>query len=387
MYIFDDVAIAIKEGVKESVKHFSKLGTELSKLAIKEPDKISKLFENGTDKPKIAENNEINFPWEKRPKGFLSGYTPEAQAYREYSSREALKAERHPAKLPSDICKRLVNEGDLFSEELWSNVSLEGRCAILNEAFRIMAEEACIPEELIENAVIEPYDFQDKPGTHTNAAVNFFIDTDETGKFHVVDDITIAFNQFDLMNPAYSLKDSLASLYHEVLHAMQEQSLCEGGNTFTYREMQKEWAENIKNRLDLIKRENAGEKIELNKSFTEYLTEPMETWAHMQSDYFTKILDATRIENLKEQGYRFAANTKLTGFESASTDISFGSRSWESKYESAKAEFERWSNKYDARSARLRTNPTDPIAKSELASAKKQMENAKRNMDFYKSRS
>jgi len=68
-------------------------------------------------------------------------------------------------------------------------------------------------------------------------------------------------------------------------------------------------------------------------------------------------------------------------------EISFlGVGSYESKYKTAKASYERWSSIYDLRLDILRRDPTSISAKNNLESAERQMELAKRDMDYYKSK-
>lgn len=301
---FDDILIASEVGTKEVVKMFSKLGLELSKIAAKESDKIGKYLTNEVEKLKDGEfikgdvkAAEIKFPWDNLFSGFQGKETIDKSFVQNEIKKIILRAERHPAKLPTDIAERMMDKGELFSEQLWSELGANERLIILNEAFYIMAEEACIAKNLIDEATVCSQDFNDPVGRDTKAAVNLFIDIDENGKFFVKDHINIGINYKDLENPNSSLRDILGSLYHEVVHAMQEQSLCEDGNTFTYEEMQKEWKADVKNRIDMIRKYEKGEFVPTNNSFTDYLTESMEAWAHMQTDYFLKILDATRFEH------------------------------------------------------------------------------------------
>lgn len=392
MFGFDDVAMAAEIGAKEVAKKFSKLGTELGKLAVKESDKVSKLLNDGVDKIKYAEyikpfdgNPETKFPWEKHFPGFMGEEALEKSFMQSEMTKKALRAERHPAKMPSDISKRLVGEGELFSEQLWAYSTASERCVILNEAFKIMAEEACIPQDMIDNAIVRPQDFNDAPGNHTKAAVNLFIDLDKNGEFYVSDNIEIGVNYNDLMNPNYSLNDTLGSLYHEVVHAMQEQSLCEGGNTFTYAEMQKEWKADIKNRIENLRKAESGEVIADDGKFVDYLTESMETWAHMQTDYFTKILDATRIDSVQEYGYGMVANSEIIGAKVGSGEISFGNRSWESRAEDKVKQAKAWDAKLDARTKMFENNPT-AHNKSLVESAAKQSEKLHKEAEWYRSK-
>lgn len=395
MFGLDDVAVIAEIGAKEVAKNFSKLGAELGKLAVKESDKVSKLLNDGADRIKDAEylksvdsNAETKFPWEKYFPGFMGEEALEKSFMQSEMTKSALRAERHPAKMPSDISKRLVGEREQFSEQRWASANASERCDILNEAFKIMAEEACIPQEMIDNAIVRPQDFNDAPGNHTKAAVNLFIDLDKNGEFFVSDNIEIGVNYNDLMNPDYSLNDTLGSLYHEVVHAMQEQSLCEGGNTFTYAEMQKEWKADIKNRIENLRKAERGEAIADDGKFVDYLTESMETWAHMQTDYFTKILDATRIDSIQENSYGMAANKEIIGAKLGTNEISFKGmyQEWESMEKTAKAEYDRWCRKHNDDLERLRKDPTNSRLKIEAESSRKQMLNAKRDWEFYKSK-
>lgn len=309
MFGLDDVAAVAEIGAKEVAKHFSRLGVELSKVAAKESYNIGQTLKNSLEN--IADSKELMsiertaenvFPWEKYFHGFKGEKELEKSLLQNDMTKQSLRTERHPAKMPMDISKRLVNEGELFSERLWAEADLTERCVILNEAFKIMAEEACIPKDMIDKAIVHPQKYDEGSG-HVNAAVNLFIDLDKNGEFYVSDNIKIGVNYNDLMDPYHSLNDTLGSIYHEVVHAMQEQSLCEGGNTFTYAEMQKEWKADIKNRIENLRKAERGETVADEKKFLDYLTESMETWAHMQADYFIKILDATRIDSIQEYSY------------------------------------------------------------------------------------
>lgn len=317
--------ILAKEGLKlgaklvgEAGKKISKLGTELSKIGARESNTASNLIKNGIDKAKTALNetadkeslamkmpveprknyisfmgeSNASFPWKNHD--FMSPEEIEKSIQKTELNKYILREERRPDKLPTDISKRLTDEWGLLPEQMWANATPDERVGILNRAFEIMAEEACIPQNMIENGKVVPHKFMDKEGTHTNAAVNFFLDLDENGNFYKTSDITIKVNVDDLLDPNQSFTDSISSLYHEVVHAMQQQSLCEGGNTFTYAEMQKEWKESVTDRIYKFRLNEVGIKLPEDDSFVAYVTDPMETWAHMQTEYFSKIYDGYR---------------------------------------------------------------------------------------------
>ena len=61
-----------------------------------------------------------------------------------------------------------------------------------------------------------------------------------------------------------------------------------------YAEMQKEWKESVTDRIYKFRLNEVGIKLPEDDSFVAYVTDPMETWAHMQTEYFSKIYDGYR---------------------------------------------------------------------------------------------
>ena len=265
-------------------------------------------------------NIEKEFPWA----GELGNYNNSGELVNALAKSEAenemLKIERHPAKLPADVALRIVEDSETFSAEKWAEGSFEDRVDMLNKAFEIIAEEACIPQEAIDSGIVLPRDFGDRPGEETNAAVNIFVNATEDGKIYQDMPIIISFNENHLLDPNYNFHDAISTLYHEVIHAMQQQSVCEGGTTFTYAEMQKEWREDIMSSI-------TDNPVEFNKSknrsdYIDYISGPMETYAHLQTDYFKKILTSTEIDADSDNTmYLYDTETASKG----AADISFGS--------------------------------------------------------------
>ena len=199
-------------------------------------------------------------------------------------SREAyLQAERNPSKMPADAARRLAEKSDRYNEERGAAAGVEERVQILREMYRDMAEEACIPSEVIDKTQITP----EKLGSTTNAATPLFIGYDAgTDRFSHIAAPKIGFNLDKLSSSGYTLEQAAETLYHETVHIMQMQCLTESGNTFSYMEQKLEWADDIKERLSGMNPED----------FMAYLQEPMETYAHQQGAVFSKMYTAARAE-------------------------------------------------------------------------------------------
>ncbi len=264
---------------------FNRLATEL----------IKKNFdiENKPEKEKaflfLEEENSNGFPWENF--GFSSTKDIEKKILMNEAENYSIRMERHPSKLPTDVSRRLLNENEIFNQNEWELSSLEEKIETLNKAFKIIAEEACFPDEMIAETNVYACNL-DSPSK--KAFANLFVDVDKNGNLYKKDVAGIYINAENLSNPSYSLVDAITSVYHESIHIMQQLSLCESGNTFAYSEMQKEWKADILERLETAKKSNNS----TFKSFVDYVTSPLETYAHMQTDYFVKILDAVIYEGV-----------------------------------------------------------------------------------------
>ena len=298
-----------KEGIKSVAKSpawYSRMSMELTKIARSTEKFVPRLMDD--EKSKILpreqqdlllktrelgykEELEKEFPWANKIGSFENMSDVSNALLSSENEVSALQQERHPSRFPADVAGRLVEEGDRFTEATWQISSPEERLNMLNDAFKIIAEEACIPQEMIDSGFVYAKEYSNQDEGVTNAACNVFVGLKEDGNLFVKDPISISFNAEHLADPNYDFHTAIGSLYHEVIHAMQQQSVCETGNTFVYEEMRKEWKTDIVSRL-------SNQPVDFNKSFNksdfiDYITGPMETYAHMQTDYFKKILQST----------------------------------------------------------------------------------------------
>lgn len=260
---------------------FSRMSAELGRISSSEVKKGEVSFKGNIEK---------EYPWGDVLKNPESMRELEFRIAKNEAEAEAIKAERNPSKMAKDVAERLVEEKIPFMEEEWRHASLEERLEILNKAYRIIAEEACIPDSMIESGGVYAGIMR---GNVKGETICYF-DLDEDKNIKIVSPVQISFNEIDLANPDYDLHSALSTLYHETVHVMQYESISKGGRMFTYAEMQEEWKQHI------ISSFSGKEVPQDKKNFTDYLSEPMETYAHMQQGYFEKMLNGMENEYIND---------------------------------------------------------------------------------------
>lgn len=217
-----------------------------------------------------------------------SAGSEEAENYLADKREEYLKEERNPSKMPADAAERLSKKNSIYNASIWKELDSAGRMEMLENMYKEMAEEACLPNELIRETAITMDSFAGKEAG-TQAVTNLFIRPDgSNGGFTVGVPPEIQFCAENLCNPDYPFEAAVETLYHETVHVMQQQCLAEPGNTFTYAEQEKEWEENVKEMA-------AGKRPE---DYVDYLRGPMEAYAHQQAGIFTKMYSAMQADVL-----------------------------------------------------------------------------------------
>lgn len=121
------------------------------------------------------------------------------------------------------------------------------------------------------------------------ANTNIFLRTDENDALYAAEPIRVTFNRSLLEIGEFDYYTAVSTLYHEMIHVMQQVAVIEGG-AFTYAEMAKEWEQDIRTAL------SPDGVNQLDELYTEYLSEPMETYAHMQQAYFELMLQGMEKE-------------------------------------------------------------------------------------------
>jgi len=224
--------------------------------------------------------------------------------------QDILRVERDPRKFQEDIAKRIAEKSDYLNEQAWQVSDHNGKLAMLREMNTIMAEEGCIPRDLIKTTKLEAGKFEGS----TNAETNLFIMVDpETGMLKADPSrrpVKITFNEEMLRNPDYTFKNAMETLYHENIHVMQQQCLCEPGNTFMYAEQKNEWKKNVLDRMSGTKEATS------DNPFVDYITDPMENFAHGQASTFIKVYNDVSSK---------ADVTPLWATEKIPDNVSFGS--------------------------------------------------------------
>jgi len=223
--------------------------------------------------------------------------------------QDILRVERDPRKFQEDVAKRIAEKSDYLNEQAWQASDNNGKLAMLHEMNTIMAEEGCIPRDLIKTTKLEAGKFEGS----TNAETNLFIMVDhETGMLKTdpsLKPVKITFNEEVLRNPDYTFKNAMETLYHENIHVMQQQCLCEPGNTFMYAEQKNEWKKNVLDRMSGTKEATS------DNPFVDYITDPMENFAHGQASTFIKVYNDVSSK---------AEVTPLWATEKMPDNVSFG---------------------------------------------------------------
>lgn len=197
--------------------------------------------------------------------------------------RERLtKAERSPGKMAREAAERIARISP--SQDKWERMPSSERLAVLRRCFSVLGEEACLPQKLIESTDIGMDDLDT-----ANAYATFFIEEGSPESwFSLSKTPYIAFSSKNLENPSYSFDECVSTLYHEVMHILQQQCLLEAGDTVPYVELKAEWAAAIRSRV--------SGTDGYDSKYINYLSNSLEIFAIQQKELFRLMLDCYKSE-------------------------------------------------------------------------------------------
>lgn len=257
---------------------------EMTEIARNIRKEMNDAIERKVDSELSDARVESEFPWLESGEGATLRMIELTDA-----ESAAKSAERHPAKMAKDVAERLAGDPERFSQEAWERADADERLAMLQDAFRVICEEACIPPELAATAELTDGNLLFTEDGVVVANTNIFLRTDMNGELYAAEPIRVTFNRNLLEMSEFNYYSAVSTLYHEMIHVMQQVSVVEGG-AFTYSEMVKEWEQDIRKTL------SPDGINQLDELYTEYLSEPMETYAHMQQAYFELMLQGVESE-------------------------------------------------------------------------------------------
>ncbi len=234
----------------------------------------------GLDQPDLEEGSENEIFSEQELESKRRG---ECEEYLAEKREEYLNETRNPSKLSADIAKRVSEKHRIYDAARWAQTDAAGRREMLKEIYRDMAEEACLPNSLIEGSKIDIGNLGEK-GT---AKTSLFIEPDEmTGKIEAVGQPEILFEASKIADPEYDFADAVEVLYRETLQVVQQHCLTESSATFAMAGQGME--RGIERRLD------AG----ILKSSMEYLKDSMFNYAQGHAHVFAGLFNRWQEENL-----------------------------------------------------------------------------------------
>ena len=222
-------------------------------------DTVKRLSKSGIEKLHSKSGLEIRNRMERLYPSLTRERLPDSLAHLEVRkpTRKEISAERQGAKLTTDVAQRLWSEK--ITPKAWEKASVEERSQMLQKARQIMGQEMLLSPEFRQSLKLDLTGNMEKAG-ETNGQL-----IEKNGKLKV-ENPKIIINADLLKNDDY--EGALGTLYHEMIHAMQYDSLSE-----------------LKPHSDEAKlwRESIGKEI---KSPSDIMKDPKENYAYGQEAAF-----------------------------------------------------------------------------------------------------
>lgn len=209
--------------------------------------------------------------------------------------------ERRPEKLTRDVVARLY-QNDL-TQWHWARANQQERLNMLRTAADIMAQEMLLPAEVREKLQVKV----DNLGDGVNGATNKFVHIDDNKKASITSAPTITLSQQRMMDD--NCVNAFSTLFHEMNHVMQFVSVTEDTP----------WTENVE-----YWRENIENYVGGSGSYIDYVTGPMEAYAHAQTALFEKVYNAQFSEPIILRAKDIPDSAEAPSF---AAEISFTSKS------------------------------------------------------------
>lgn len=184
-----------------------------------------------------------------------------------------VQAERRPEKLIADVTDRMYEEK--LTPLAWATGDRFARRAMIERASQIMAEEMRLPDEIRDKLAIQ---FR-WLGEKTNGQTTAFVRESDSGKMEQIVSPEVVIN--DGLLDGLDSAQPYTTLFHEMLHVLQQVSVLEA---VPWDDDVKHWEKNLRGYKGTPKR------------YVDYLTGPMEAYAHANGELFRKVYKARNFE-------------------------------------------------------------------------------------------